>query len=46
MPNWLRTGNERAQNPIFGDEVLILKPEFLIDQPGDVGQRPSLCCLA
>jgi hypothetical protein len=29
-------GKVRAQDPIFGDEVLILEQEFLIDQPGDV----------
>jgi hypothetical protein len=26
----------RSQDPILGNEVLILKQEFLIDQPGDV----------
>ena len=30
-----------SQDPIFGDEVLVLEQEFLIDQPGDVRQQPS-----
>ena len=30
-------GKVRAQDPIFGDEVLILEQEFLVDQSGDVG---------
>jgi hypothetical protein len=36
-----------SQDPIFGDEVLVLKQEFLIDQPGDVRQQLSqFWCLA
>ena len=42
---WIRkahTGGEvRSENSILGREVLILKQEFLIDQPGDVRQQPS-----
>jgi len=31
----------RPEDPIFGDQILILKQEFLIDQAGDVRQEPS-----
>jgi hypothetical protein len=31
----------RPEDPIFGDQILILQQEFLIDQAGDVRQEPS-----
>jgi hypothetical protein len=34
-------GEVRSEHPILGGEVLILKQEFLIDQPGDLRQPAS-----
>ena len=38
-------GKVGSKNPILGCEVFILEQEFLIDQPGDVGQQASPCVL-
>src|SRR5882672_3403808 len=34
-------GKVGSKDAILGCEVLILEQEFLIDQPGDVGQQPG-----
>ena len=30
-----------SEGPVFSGEILILKQEFLIDQPGDACQQPG-----
>jgi len=37
---WLQT---RLQNAVLGRQVLILQHEFLVNQSGNVGQKPRPC---